>query len=391
MRSSFLYIFLFLFNSYFTPLKANSYLPLGSKAKISIITTSPGEDLYTVFGHAAIRVKDSSQNLDLVFGYGEFDFSTPNFYPEFVRGTLLYTISLDPFEGFKSEFLNGPYQMKEQDLDLDSLSKNKILNLLLENYKPQNRLYHYDFFFDNCSSRVRDIINKGVSPGDFFSKTVPPNAPSFRDLLKTYLINRPWIRLGTDLILGMPADKKLSPYEQTFLPFFLSQYLDLSKYPSNKPLVSGSRFLLKNPQANNAPEILSPIGFIWLIFLLSLLSLNHTSLQRAFSFLVYFLYTLLGILILYLWLGTERTSYGLNFNILWASPLLAVILWTKGSLKTYFSLGYLASLALLLLVLAFKIQVFNPAVLPLAFIPLPHCYLRIRHLFPLLDQNKGVN
>jgi len=368
---------IFLFNS--TQGWSNPIKHLGKNAQVSVITTSPGEDLYTVFGHAAIRIKDSLSGIDLVYGYGEFDFNTPNFYPEFVRGTLLYTISRDPFPLFFQEFLSEPYEMKEDILDLDSIQKQKIFDILETNYLPENKLYRYDFFFDNCATRVRDVVNKSTPYSQFFSRKIPIGAPSFRDLLKTYLLDRPWIRFGTDLILGMPADKKLSPFEETFLPYFLSHYLKEAKLPSQKPLVKEERLLLPTPKKEDPGFVLSPQGAFWILFFLSFLSLLRPSLSRILAGVYFLVFGFLGIIILYLWIGTDRTSYGLNLNILWASPLLVIIPFLPGRIK---DMAYLLS-ASLILVLYILIP-FHFQTIPLAAFPISLLLLLflLRPLFP---------
>jgi hypothetical protein len=195
---------------------------------------------------------------------------------------------------------------------------------------------------------------------------VPLGAPSFRDLLKTYLIERPWVLLGTDLILGMPADKHLSPNEQSFLPFYLSFYLDSAKNPNHKKLVSSESYLLNNKPIKEPLPILSPGGVFWLILLFSLFGLSNKILARVFTILFYTLCGLLGLIILYLWLGTERTSFGLNLNILWASPILLVLLFLKDRPKTLISLFCLFQIFLLYIVMIFHIQGINPAVIPIS-------------------------
>ncbi len=345
---------------------------LGPRSSIRVITTSPGEELYTTFGHAAIRILDPDQSLDIVYGYGEFNFDTPNFYPEFVRGTLNYTISADPFELFKSSFLDEPYEMFEQTLRLDSIEKNNIYQLLLINTLPKNRLYRYDFFFNNCSTRIRDAIIHGNQLKDIFSRSSSKGSPSFRDLLKTYLLDRPWIRLGTDLILGLPADKKLSPFEETFLPFYLREYLASAKKKDGLPLVYNSSYLLKAKTIKDINFSFTPILFFWLMALLTMFSFLNQRIALVFSNLIFILFGLLGLLILYLWLGTERSSYGLNLNILWASPLLLPLPFLKNNKKLPLIGLLLIQFFALFVCFILKLQVFNAAVLPICLIILAY-------------------
>jgi hypothetical protein len=374
MIKSVVLIWAFLLFRSFMSTAQNLYdIKLGSHSKISVISTSPGEELYTAFGHVAIRVLDPTHSLDLVFGYGNFDFNTPNFYPEFVRGTLLYSISVEPFDLFRQEFMDQPYQMYEQVLCLDSFQKAKIFSLLITNYEPANRLYRYDFFYDNCSTRVRDIIMKGIDQPTLFSKSASTSAVTFRDLLKTYLIHKPWVRLGTDLILGVPADKKISPYEQSFLPLYLSVNLNsLNTSRGSKLKLCSESYLMSKMPAPSFPSLFSPSGIFWLLALISLLSILHPLSERIFSGTCYTLYGLLGMIMIYLWIGTERTSFGLNFNIFWASPILISIPYLRGKTRMFFSFLSIVFISALFVIMAFGIQVFNPAVFPLIFMLLPH-------------------
>jgi hypothetical protein len=365
-------LWLFIFLSFNSPAYSEKLNKKVERVRVSILSTSPGSELYTLFGHAAIRIVDSSQLLDEVYGYGGFDFSTPNFYPEFVRGTLLYTITQEPYAMFREEFLSEPYQMAEQVLNLSPEQSSKIYQLLQENSLPKNRLYRYDFFYDNCSTRIRDILCKALPNLVLFSKQVNSHSPSYRDLLKPYLYDSPWVLLGTDLILGTPADKRSSPFGQTFLPFSLRTYLDQAKLADNTLLVRFSHLLINPKIEPKERSSITPIGVFWFVFLLSLLSFMNKRSERVFSSLVFVLYSLLGVLILFLWFGTERTSFGLNYNLFWASPLLITFLSPNLEAKKYIGLTSLALLGALFIIISLKVQIFNPAVLPLILILVPH-------------------
>jgi hypothetical protein len=131
---------------------------LSDQAVISLITADPGEELYSLFGHSAIRVKDTVNNQDLVFNYGTFNFNTPNFYMKFTRGKLLYMLSIQQFDRFKRSYEYEKRDLKEQILNLTQDQKQAIFQFLLWNYQPENRYYKYDFFFDNCATRIRDVF-----------------------------------------------------------------------------------------------------------------------------------------------------------------------------------------------------------------------------------------
>ena len=132
--------------------------PLSSEAKISLLTCSPGGAIYELFGHTAVRVKDPSQGLDLVFNYGIFDFDTPNFVVKFVRGKLLYKLGVDQFRRFEYQYQVQNRLVIEQLFNFNPTEKQTVFDYLLNNAKPENAYYQYDFFYDNCSSRIFDVL-----------------------------------------------------------------------------------------------------------------------------------------------------------------------------------------------------------------------------------------
>ena len=135
---------------------------IANDAEISIITIGPGDMLYDSFGHNAIRVADPSNGKDIVFNYGTFDFNTPNFYIKFGRGKLPYALSVRPYNYFKRNYIAEKRWMKEQKLDLTYGEKVTIFDFLLNNAQPENKEYRYDFFFDNCATRIRDVLVTGL-------------------------------------------------------------------------------------------------------------------------------------------------------------------------------------------------------------------------------------
>jgi len=132
-------------------------------AKVSLLTCSPGSELYSKFGHSAIRVYDPYEGTDIVFNYGLFDFNTPNFYLKFIRGKLPYQLGIQRFYNFMWDYQSEGRKVVETPLMLDLAAQRKLLDFLEYNYRPENRQYPYDFFFDNCASRIRDVVEQ--SPG----------------------------------------------------------------------------------------------------------------------------------------------------------------------------------------------------------------------------------
>lgn len=304
---------------------------LSNKAEISMLTGSSGEELYSTFGHSAIRVRDPKSTLDLVYNYGTFDFNTHNFYFKFLRGKLDYRLSIEPFKNFKRLFIYENRSINEVVLDLDSTQRQQVFNFLIKNYLPENRYYRYDFFFDNCATRVRDVFETVLGdklqynyPEEWASKPL-----SFRQLLKVCMTYQRWSEFGFDIILGLPTDRLATPREYLFLPVFLEQATKLAKITDAngniKPFVKSVREIVPNNTAALKKQGILPSqatwGFFIIILLLTALSYHIRQPFIALDVIVFTIVGLVGWLIVFLWFFTEHQSTKDNINILWALPL----------------------------------------------------------------------
>ncbi|HET9431438.1 MAG TPA: DUF4105 domain-containing protein, partial [Chitinophagaceae bacterium] len=198
--------------------------------QVSLLTCTPGQELYSTFGHSAIRVKDSATSTDIIFNYGTFDFNDPDFYKKFVQGKLLYFVSVDSLHNFLWEYEYFQRGVTEQVLNLDCITRKELVAALFENAREENKYYLYDFTHDNCTTRLRDMIEK--SSGKILkSKNILPGAgATFRNLIHEYL-NRGgqyWSKLGIDLLLGSHLDRAMTNREGMFLPDYLMKGLDSS-------------------------------------------------------------------------------------------------------------------------------------------------------------------
>jgi len=194
-------------------------LPLTSDAqsdtcglRISLLTATPGEELYSTFGHSALRVTDSVNHYDIVYNYGTFNFDEPGFYSKFVRGKLNYFLSRDYYESFIYDYFAERRGITEQILNLTCVEKHRVIDLLQNNMMPANRFYKYDFTFDNCTTRLRDLI-ESASEGKVRFQTVLSSPKTFRNLIHDYLhINdKYWSKLGIDILLGAKTDAVMTP------------------------------------------------------------------------------------------------------------------------------------------------------------------------------------
>ena len=180
-----------------------------SGLRISLLTCSPGSELYSTFGHSALRIVDSAVGTDIVYNFGVFDFSDPDFYAKFVRGKLLYFLDQEAFPYFQYAYVVEGRRITEQVLRLDAARKRSIQAFLAENLRPENRFYKYDFLFDNCTTRLRDLILGQQSSYIRTGRVLDDTTATFRAQLHSYLDrNRQyWSALGIDILLGSRIDR----------------------------------------------------------------------------------------------------------------------------------------------------------------------------------------
>lgn len=305
---------------------------LSNEAEISIFTCAPGEELYSTFGHSAIRVHDPANNFDIVFNYGTFNFNTPNFYIKFVKGSLNYQLAIDRYSIFIRDYMEENRSVHEQVLNLSQTQKQKMYSYLVWNVQPENKYYKYDFFFDNCATRIRDVMEKSIGDSLIWDKTFEAKKMTFRDLLNKYLNSRSWTQYGIHVLIGRPADKLADTRESMFLPDFMEDAIAKSTVKTkegNQPLTKQYNILYESPEKDkNQNGGLKPFLFFWLL-LLALIIVTFFELRRKklFSFIDFTLFFVLGIvgfLIIILWFFTEHKAVVSNLNILWTIPFHAI-------------------------------------------------------------------
>jgi hypothetical protein len=350
---------------------------LTDSATVSLITCSQGDELYSIFGHSAIRIFDPLLGVDWVFNYGTFDFSDPNFYPNFVKGKLNYILSVSTYENFEFTYILEERFIYQQVLNLHQHEKQKLLDSLRLNFLPENRYYLYDFLFDNCATRIRDIFVETIPREIEFDYAALGESKSFRQLLMPNVKEKPWAKLGINLLLGVKADRVARPWEYMFLPEHMLTAFENAYYSNENgriPFASEPEMILQGKVLpvnifNNAPF------FVFMLILLAavILSFFNIKWQRInwwFDRLLFGLVGVLGIIIAFQWFGSDHAVMANNYNILWANPfhlIIAVLISIKSLgkyLKYYF--GFNVVLTLLLMVLWFVL----PQTLPLPILPL---------------------
>jgi len=358
--------------------------------RISLLTCSPGEDLYTTWGHSALRVVDRSSNSDIIYNYGTFDFDDPGFYSKFTRGKLLYFVSVQKFEGFLEEYQYYQRGITEQVLDLSCSEKIKLDLALQENAKEENKYYKYDFTVDNCTTRLRDIVFKNAGSTIITKDIRPSQKITFRKLINKYLDSsyQYWSKFGIDILLGTPLDKKLTNDEAMFLPDYLLKGFDSTSLDgfAGRSLVLEKKEILKPTLPKPESSFFTPLFvFTILFFLVLVLSIlkNTEGFFSIFDFILFFLSGTLGAFILFMWFGTDHPECKNNFNVAWALPFhFIVIFFLFGKwrwLKYYFLINSML-LVLLLITWRWLPQQMNNALIPIVCLLLIRSYAQYNKL-----------
>ena len=372
-------------------------LQLSPKAEISIITCEPGHtELFTTFGHSAFRVKDLPNGIDKVYNYGTFNFNTDNFYVQFVRGKLLYDLRVSDFNNFLRAYHYEKRWVKGQVLDLNLMEVQQVFDFLENNAKPENRSYQYDFFFDNCSTRLYDVLEDVLGEKLIFNNNYDENNYSHRDLIQLYLGNHPWGDFGIDLALGSVIDHQATSKEYLFLPDYVFKAFTRIKIREGnieKPIIKRTDIILKeNGSTKYKKGLLTPMNVFSFLALLVLvftyLDFKKNQRNKTLDFLIFSITGLLGILILLLWFVTDHTATAKNTNILWAfAPNIIIAFLQLKSRNRKWMQNYMVALLILLdigiLLWIFKIQIYSIAIIPI-FIAL---YIRYIYLWIYYKKN----
>lgn len=373
---------------------------LSDSAKISLITCGDGEEVYSHFGHSAIRVRDNNSNIDLAFNYGTFDPTAPNFLPKFIQGELNYFLSVYPYSYFEPSYVEENRWVKEEVLLLDNKEVNSFFQALILNAQGKNRYYRYYFFNDNCATRVRDIIINSI-PGISLSKDSLFVNRSLRDEMNKHLGSSPWTKFGLNIALGSRIDNSVNNWTSMFMPDNVSLQLSKASIKHKESpqtlvhLLAPERFLVNSYPIKSIGVVFSPIVVILLLLLLSIGGQFFYTNSTVFVIMDYILWIalgLVGLLLFYFSFISLHTICKDNFNLLWISPFyLLYLIPTKSKAGTYLHL-YLSYGVLLLLVLFIISALFGFQRFPIeAFVMVALIASRIIRKIPFFISSRKLN
>jgi Domain of unknown function (DUF4105) len=351
---------------------------ISKDAIVSLITLGPAgqdDELYTAFGHSAIRIQDYATGLDNVYNYGAFNFNTEGFIIKFMRGQLLYRMDIQEFGNEIPYWQHENRQVDEQILELSPKQKVDLYQFLNHNFLPENRFYQYKFFFDNCSTRIGDIFKTVLKDSVQFSTTLNAGK-SYRQWIDSCTVKqKPWSDFGMDLAIGVPSDAIADAKGALFLPMNLKASFDSAKVKTVDGkwisiIKSKNSLTMVNEKRINYSWF-NPMFITWLLFLVTLAITIYQYFSQSgnrfvFDKILFFIAGIAGIIIFLLWFATNHGVTEYNFNIIWAFPFLLYFAFNlKQNTKPTFFLIYGLALIGFLISWKFLPQEINIANLPI--------------------------
>ena len=349
---------------------------------VYLLTCNPGTEIYSIYGHSALRIVDRCSGTDMVYNWGVFDFNTPNFAWKFAKGRLDYMFDRGTMNNFLRTYLYEERGVISQRINFNPEDVRKLLELIEENLRPENVKYRYDFFYDNCATRIRDILEKAADgkihhPPDI----VGSNMQTFRNMIGEYQKPYLWLNFGINLALGLPSDRKASFREKMFLPLELQQCLSKTVIYTDGRVVP----LLQNPETIIdydmsvvkstvlfAPEVIIALFFVLIIIFIK--PIRKNSYLYLIDVIIFFIFSVLAGFMIFFNFFTEYQSTKMNLNIIWLNPfiiLCLISLITDKAGVIWFRLVFYISILFLLvstILPIFLLQEFSRAVIPMCLI-----------------------
>lgn len=342
---------------------------------IYLLTCGPGTELYSIYGHSALRIVFPDMNSDLVYNWGVFDFATPNFAWKFAKGRLQYMLGVYTYPSFVREYEAEKRWMISQKINLSNTEKQELLILISDNLQPENIKYRYDFLYDNCSTRIRDLLEKASGDGIFYpEETDKRSLPTYRDLIYGYQRGYPWMKFGIDLLLGAPVDRKAGIRDRMFLPIELQKVLSSIHIRQDDKMIP----LLQNPETIlefSQPPLkegffTSPLFVFCMILIIAVIVsgvIRQKKPNRIIDIFVFSIYSVFAIMMIFFNFFTEHLQLRWNLNIIWLNPLIPVcliLLILNAGRTRWFRLVFWLGVFFLLIAAALP-QKFNNAMFPL--------------------------
>lgn len=377
---------IFIVNLFFLIISLTSgYSQPSSDTAVYLVTCGPGIETYSIYGHSALRIVIPEKNTDSVYNWGVFDFNTPNFVWKFAKGRLDYMLMAESMHGFLQSYFYEQRAVYSQKINLEPVEIRKLVALINENQKPENIKYRYDFFYDDCSTRIRDLLEKSIGEKLKYPPAESGKIPTFREMVGKYQKPYPWYKFGVDLIMGSTSDIKAVYRDRMFLPIDMKNELSEAAIIRNGKMTS----MLQNPEVildfeapivrQNfffSPLFLFALLLIILIIFSSMIKSKKTN--KLVDIIIYSVFSVLAIMMIFFNFFTDHQQMRWNLNIIWLNPFIIVCLMAlifNRPNSVWFRVVFFIS-GLFLVFHMLLPQAFNIAFLPLVLILLVRSSLR---------------
>ncbi len=298
-----------------------------------LITCGPGTETYSIYGHSALRIAIPEKKSDVIYNWGVFDYNTKNFAWKFAKGRLDYMLDTETTKSFLQSYFFEQRYVYSQRINLNSKELRKLTDLVNENLRPENIKYRYDFFYDDCSTRIRDLLEKSIGDKLNYPPAESGKVPTFRQMVAKYQDPYPWLKFGVDLIMGSTSDKKAHFRDQMFLPIDMKDGLSktvIQRDDKRIPLLQNPEILLdfNTPSVRQKFLVSPPFVFTLLIILILILAaiIKNSKIIRAIDIIIFSVFSILSVLMIFFNFFTDHEQMKWNLNILWLNPFIIVCL-----------------------------------------------------------------
>lgn len=341
--------------------------------EVYLITCDPGLEIETVYGHSAIRVINHNSRTDSVYSWGVYDFAAPHFAWNFAKGRLRYQVKGEPTNSFLDDYFLEQRSVISQKINLLKEEKISLIRSININLLPENKFYLYDFFYDNCATKIRDLLEQTIEPTLMY----PVNGTrktTFRKLVNEAQKPLPWLTFGTDMLIGIPGDKTANTRDQMFLPEYLMKNLSATLVSRNnkqiKLLQDTVTLLLFERKETKNLGLFQPIcvfSILATIIILLSIRLHNGGIMLWLDRVLFLAYAVLSGFQIFFNFITDHDATKMNLNIIWLNPILFIAFYSLFTNKKMFiwfriiaitSIGFIISL------------IFIPQSINLAFIPI---------------------
>ncbi len=344
--------------------------------RVSFVNVGPGDDIYQLEGHSALRVT-WPQGPDIAVSYGTFDFDAPNFVYRFVKGETDYWCTQIPWDYFVGYYVSEGRWVSEHPIALDSLQAIAVGSMAIENLRPENRTYRYNYVKDNCSLRPLRLLQAAMADSIVMPEPSPEYSPldTYRKAMRHHHAAYPWYQFGIDLALGSGIDKPIGPWEKAFAPTILETQIDHATV-GGKPLTRGAINIYPGEPSAVAPTPwwASPMAVAMLVLILAVVftvrDFRRGGVNKCFDALLFGVYGILGLVLTFLIFVSTHEATSPNWLYLWLNPLALIVpifIWKKSCnvVVLSYQIANFASLICLLAALPLSGQSANIAFYPL--------------------------